>query len=132
MANENFEKATFEISGDSWEIDDWYKKADTLAMHRGLTMSERDNVSYVERIVESIKTLDKYGVRVAHDACIKSEIVFKAIRGEVLPTEYSKREESGFMFYYKTSRKMYQGIEFWHIETIDKAEYEANTLEGVA
>lgn len=129
---ENFENVRFEIAGDSWEIDDWWKKADNLAMHRGLTMSERDNVSYVERIVESIKTLDKYGVRVAHDACIKSEIVFKAIHGEVLPTEYSKIEEGGVVFYCKTSRKMYHGVEFWHIDTIDKAEYEANTLEGVA
>jgi len=130
---ENFEKAVFEISGDSWEIDDWYKKSEVLAMHRGLTMSERDNVSYVERIIESIKTLDSYGVRVAHDVCIKGALAFKYINGQELAPEFNKSEEAGISFFTKTRRKMCEGIEFWHVETITEDEYNAGTaLEGVA
>lgn len=116
-------RATFVVTGDTYDIDDWYKEAEDAAGRNHVVIEDVD-LSQVDEIANAFKTLERYDKDYYKFLVVDDKRLFAMIPAtESIGYQVYDCE---FPCYSRTHKKEYKGIRFVYLEDITKEEYEKN------
>lgn len=124
----DFERQKFEVSGNTYDIDEWYKGAEALALKCNLSMTDREP-SRVQKILWAMRILREYEITPWRG---DFEYVPLNILREMPGEDSVSYERDSYGGCYRWHEKEVDGFKFRAIEVITLKEYELTALEGVA